>query len=74
MSRSEYKRTIFAGTPKLSQGTLAERWFDSTMYEYAIRCEGCNKWNILGAKNIGAHGLICSRCGSELSPYEDKGQ
>lgn len=43
MTHSEYKRTVMSGTPKRTKGTLADAWFNSTMYEYVIKCEGCNK-------------------------------
>lgn len=42
MSRSLHKKTIYAGTPKRTKGTLADLWYKSTQYEYAIQCEGCN--------------------------------
>lgn len=37
MSRSEIKKTVYAGTPKRSKGTLADLWFGSTQNEYAIK-------------------------------------
>jgi hypothetical protein len=74
MSRSEYKNVIFAGTPKRSRGALADIWFRSSMNEYAIKCSGCGKWNILGEENIGNYGVICSSCGKGISVREDKAQ
>ena len=41
MTHSEYKKITYSGTPKRSKGTLADRWFNSTMYEYAIKCQAC---------------------------------
>lgn len=66
MSRSMFKVSLFAGTPKRSRGTLADLWYSSTMNEYAIKCSGCNKWNILGEENIGLYGVICSKCGKGI--------
>lgn len=42
MARSMVKRTVYAGTPKRTKGTLADYWFNSTQYEYALKCEACN--------------------------------
>ena len=68
MSRSYYKERIYAGTPKLTQGTLATFWFRSTMNEFLPKCEHCSKWNLLDEKNIGLQGLICKFCGGALNP------
>jgi len=68
MSRSYYKERVFSGTPKLTQGTLANLWYRSSMNEFMLRCNGCNKWNILDEKNIGKKGLICKHCGKGLDP------
>lgn len=68
MSRSYYKERIYAGTPKLTQGTLATLWFRSTMNEFLPKCEHCNKWNLLDEHNIGMKGLICKFCGGGLNP------
>lgn len=73
MSRSLYKWTLYAGTPKRSRGTLADIWDRSSKNEYVIKCEGCNHWNILGPDNIGDTGVICSRCGHELN-IKNKGE
>lgn len=67
MSRSMYKKSWYAGTPKRSRGTLADIWFRSTMNEFAIQCEICNHWNILSEDNIGLHGVICAHCGKPLN-------
>ncbi len=68
MSRSYYKERIYAGTPKLTQGTLATLWYRSTMNEFLPKCEHCNKWNLLDEHNIGMKGLICKFCGGGLNP------
>ena len=66
MSRSMHKKSLFSGTPKRTRGTLADIWNRSTQSEYTIKCEKCNKWNILGEDNIGKHGIICKKCGGDL--------
>lgn len=42
MSRSLIKNSWYTGTPKRTKGTLADYWFNSTQYEYALKCEACN--------------------------------
>lgn len=66
MSRSMFKWTLFAGTPKRSKGTLANIWDRSTKNEYIIKCGACNHWNILGPDNIGDKGVICNKCGRPM--------
>mgnify|MGYP006409376129 CR=1 FL=1 len=63
MSRSMYKKTMYAGTPKRTRGTLADIWERSTKNEFMPRCTGCGKWNLLDEKNIGNLGVICKYCG-----------
>ena len=67
MSRSEYKYSMYVGTPKRSRGPLADRWEDSSKNEWMPKCEHCGKWNLLDEDNIGLNGLICKKCGGELS-------
>lgn len=74
MSRSMIKKTVYAGTPKRTRGTLADLWYKSTQFEYVIKCDACNHWNILGADNIGLNGLICSKCGEGIDLRVAKGE
>lgn len=74
MSRSIVKRSIYTGTPKRSKGTLADIWFRSTQNEYMLRCNACNKWNILDEDSIGDFHLICKKCGRELDPRTTRGE
>lgn len=62
MARSLYKRTLYAGTPKRTIGTLAGRWDDSTRNEWFVKCSHCEKWNFLDDKNIQPWGLACRYC------------
>lgn len=61
--------SIYAGTPKTLDNPLQyywERW--STMNEWMVKCSGCGKWQSITEKHIGATGLMCTKCGSELDP------
>ena len=67
MALSPFKRQIYAGTPLTTDNTINELWKQSTMYEWATKCEGCNHWNTLSIDNeplkmILPHGLSCSKC------------
>lgn len=62
MARSLYKRTLYAGTPKRTIGTLAKRWDVSTRNEWFVQCEHCNQWNYLDEQNIQPWGLGCRYC------------
>ena len=61
MSRSMHKKTLFAGTPKRSRGTLADLFNDSTKNEWMVKCHNspCNKWNYLDEENVGEMGTVC---------------
>tara|TARA_Y100000034_G_C6888691_1_gene408434 strand:+ start:53 stop:1615 length:1563 start_codon:yes stop_codon:yes gene_type:complete len=69
MSRSTYKRTIFAGTPKRTRGTLADIYNNSTKNEWVVKCHhsGCKKWNELNEDNVGDGGTICKFCGKAIN-------
>ena len=64
MSRSMHKKTLFAGTPKRSRGTLADLFNDSTKNEWMVKCHNspCNKWNYLDEENVGEMGTVCRYC------------
>ncbi len=66
MSRSMFKWSLYAGTPKRSKGTLATIWGRSSKNEYIIKCSSCNHWNILGPDNIGKVGVVCDKCGRPM--------
>lgn len=68
MSRSLYKQSVFAGTPKRTKGTLASIWYRSTMNEWMPKCDHCEKYNFLDHKNLGKEGPICRYCGKFLNP------
>lgn len=74
MSRSLIKKSVFAGTPKRTKGTLADLWFKSTQHEYAVKSSVSGYWNILGPDNIGRTGLIDKKSGEPLDLRRDKGE
>ena len=66
MSRSLIKESVYAGTPKRTKGTLADLWYNSTMYEWIPKCGHCGKWNFIDERTIGLVGPICNKCGGAL--------
>jgi len=82
-SHSFWKIFCYSGTPKSLDNTIEIYWSDfSTQNEWVVPCRrhGTPKrpetwhWNILGARNIGKEGLICSRCGSSISAQDPDAQ
>lgn len=62
---------LFTGTPKLTDGTLAYYYNQSSGGEITIKCEHCNKINIASIeydllKMIGKTTCICAKCGKPL--------
>lgn len=70
-SHADFKKRIYAGTPKSFDNPLESEWSRSSKSEWTIKCEGCNKYNSLGEANIGTRGLICDRCGKSV--YTENG-
>jgi hypothetical protein len=73
MARSIIKKSYYVGTPKRTKGTLADFWFKSTQYEYAVKSSASGHWNILDENNIGLNGLIDKKSGLPLDLRNDKG-
>lgn len=64
----ENKKIILAGTPLSWDNTLSRYFYRySNQNEWMIKCSSCNTWNILGIKNIGKEGLVCSKCGKPIN-------
>ena len=71
----KFKLQCYAGTPKSLDNLIEDyRSNHSTQGEWVVPCAGCNNWNILGEKNIGKKGPICSKCGKAIDPQCDKAQ
>jgi len=67
-ARKDPRKVMYTGTPKTTDNTLSHIWNHSSQNYWAVKCEGCNFWNVpLGISNIGNEGLICSRCGKSLN-------
>lgn len=65
--------TIFAGTPTTTDTTCGIIWSQSSQAEWIIKCTHCNYFNIPNPeqdlqKMIGDKGLICAKCGRQVSP------
>lgn len=79
-SPPDLKRQWYAGTPKSLDNNLETYWSKySTQNQWVIPhdCklgEGGRYWNILGEKNIGKGGLICSSCGKRITPMAEDAQ
>lgn len=69
LTHSNYKRRFYVGTPLSNSNHMEYWWKKSTQCEWIVPCLSCNTWNILGEKNIGTHGPICSasRCRRPLN-------
>lgn len=68
MSRSHYKHSVYAGTPKRTIGSLAKKWSESTRNEWFVKCEHCGKYNYLDEKNIQPQFLGCRYCYKQIFP------
>ena len=82
-SHSFWKIFCYSGTPKSMDNTIEVYWSQwSTQNEWVVPCERHGvpnrpdtwHWNILGVKNIGKSGLICSKCGGPISARHPKAQ
>jgi hypothetical protein len=82
-SHSDWRLFRYAGTPKSKDNTIYYYWSNfSTQNEWAVPCERHGlpnspetwHWNILGARNIGKHGLICAKCGNTISAAHPNSQ
>jgi hypothetical protein len=76
-SHSHWKLFCYSGTPKSLDNTIEVYWSEhSTQNEWVVPCEACGAskdkstwyWNVLGARNIGKTGPICTKCGRSINP------
>lgn len=66
---SKIRRESYCGTPKSLENGLEGKWQASTQTEWAIKCDGCNKYSIIVSETqIGKKGPICGHCGKYLNP------
>lgn len=65
--------SIYTGTPKTTDTTLALLWDRSSQSEWVIRCEHCGYFNVPNPeqdllKMIGKRGPVCAKCGKPIYP------
>jgi hypothetical protein len=58
--------TWFTGTPKTFSNTIQQYWDRSTQNEWIVKCPHCGTYQILGAKNLSPHAIICRKCKMEI--------
>lgn len=69
MRNSKYRYELYAGTPKTMENGIQWLWEQSSQSEWAMKCTGCNRYNIaVDVKIIGKTGPICLNCGKLLNP------
>lgn len=66
--------SVYTGTPKTTDTTLALLWNRSSQAEWVIRCTHCNYFNIPNPehdliKMIGNEGPVCAKCGKAIHPH-----
>lgn len=59
--------TWYTGTPKTFSNTIQQYWDKSTQNEWIIRCPHCNKYQVMGLKNLTPKAFICRKCKMELT-------
>ncbi len=81
-SHSPWKIFCYSGTPKSMDNTIETYWSEfSTQNEWVVPCEACGGkepsswfWNVLGVRNIGKKGPICSKCKRPINPMHPHAQ
>jgi hypothetical protein len=69
---SPYGFKIFSGTPKSTENVMELFWQLSSQNMWAMKCSGCNKWNLPSIDNIGTKGVICKKCSKGLNVRSGK--
>jgi len=77
LANSEWGIQRFTGTAKSNDNPIQHFWEQSSQGEWAIRCTGCNYWNIPDRehnvlKMIQAKGPSCAKCGKLIDPRTGK--
>ena len=67
--------SIYTGTPKTTDTTLALLWDRSSKAEWVIKCMHCGHFNVPNPeqdllKMIGKRGVICAKCGQPVYPKD----
>ena len=71
LTASEWGLRKFTGTAKTTDNTIENYWQQTSMSEWAMKCSGCNHWNIPTVegkvlKMIRPQGPSCAKCGKLL--------
>jgi hypothetical protein len=72
LTSSKWGVRKYTGTAKTVDNTIEKFWQKSCMYEWVMRCDGCNAWNIPNMDGnvldmIQADGMHCLECGKLLN-------
>lgn len=67
--------SMYLGTPKTTDTTLALLWDRSSKAEWVIKCNHCGQYNVPNPENdllkmIGNNGPICAKCGGLIYPSD----
>lgn len=54
--------TWYTGTPKTYSNTIQQKWDQSTQNEWIVKCPHCNKYQIMGVKNLSPKNFLCRSC------------
>lgn len=58
--------TWYTGTPKTFGNTIQQYWDRSNQNEWVVKCPHCNKYQILGVKNLSPDAFLCRKCRMEI--------
>lgn len=59
--------TWYTGTPKTYSNTIQQYWDRSTQNEWVVKCPHCNKYQIIGVKNLTPTQFVCVKCKMQLT-------
>ena len=71
LGTSEYSHELYFGTARGTENTIQKIFDQSSQSEFAIKCSGCNYWNIPSKDEdalsmIQPHGIACAKCSKIL--------
>lgn len=61
--------TWYTGTPKTFSNTIQQYWDKSSQNEWVVKCPHCNKYQIMGVKNLEPTMFVCQKCKMELPKW-----
>lgn len=63
---SRNRITWYTGTPKTFSNTIQQTWDRSTQNEWVVKCPHCNKYQIMGVKNLSPDAFLCRKCRMQI--------